>query len=110
MALVNQAIDKQLTALSGVSRPLTAAEVEPLTALGLMPNQAIHDALQNLATAIAAELDKFTGVEAQAAMDVGDELIHQEFRKGDGSNAVAAVKELVGKAKELTGQIKDYAG
>jgi hypothetical protein len=109
MALVNGAIDKQLAALPG-SRPLTVAEAQTLTAVGLMAVQATRDAFQHLAAAIAAELDKYTGVQAQDALDAGAELLHQEFRKGDGSNKIADIEKLFGKAKELVEHVKDYVG
>jgi hypothetical protein len=110
MALVNGAIDKQLTALSGPSRQLTAADAETLTNIGLMAAQATRDACQNLVAAISAELDHYTGVEPQRAVDVASELLHQEFRKGEGFNKIAQLKELVEKVGKLTGQVKDYVG
>jgi hypothetical protein len=109
MKLVNAAIDKQLSALTG-SRPLTATEAQTLTAVGLMAVQATRDALKNLAAAISAELDKYTGVEAQAATDTAAELLHQEFRKGEGSNKIADLKEICEKAGKMTGDIKKYVG
>jgi hypothetical protein len=110
MATVNGGIHNQLNALSGPGRPLTAAEVTTLTGMGLMAFQAYQDAIKNLQSMISAELDKYTGADAQDALDTVDELLHQEFRTGEGENKVADLKEIVGKTKEFAEKIKDYVG
>lgn len=108
MNLVRGAIDKQLSALSGPDRALTAAEAQLLTGLGLMAVQSTRDALAAIVAAISAELDNYSGVDAQAAIDAAAELLHKEFRAGDGSNRVADLKEMVSKTKDMTEQIKGY--
>ena len=109
MQVVAAAIDKQLNALTG-NRQLTAPEVQTLTAVGLMAAQATRDACQNLVNAIAAELDKYTGVEAQAGLDAVSEMLHQEFRKGDGSNKIADLEKMFKDAGEFTEKVKKYVG
>jgi hypothetical protein len=89
---------------------LTAAEAKNLTAVGLLAVQATRDAMKNLVAAIGAELDKYTGVQAQNAMDAVNEVLHHEFGKKEGSNKIADLKELVGKAGEMAGDIKKYVG
>lgn len=108
--LVRDAVDKQLGLLSGADRPLTEEEAQTLTALGLLAAKALEDAVKQLVDAISAELDKYSGFEAQAAADHVAELIHQEFRTGDGSNRIADLKEIVGKFQGLVGNLKDYVG
>ena len=108
MSAARGAIDRQLKAFSGVSRPLTAADVTALDAIGVIALQATRGAMDNLRAMISAELDKYTGASAQAALDNANELLHQEFMKGDGSNKVADLKEAIGKAKDFAGKIKDY--
>jgi hypothetical protein len=108
MSVANGAIERQLKAFYGPSRNLTAADVTTLTNLGLIAQQAYKGALANLAAMISAQLDKYTGAEAQAALDNANELLHQEFMKGDGSNKVADLKEAITKAKDFAGKVKDY--
>jgi hypothetical protein len=109
MAVVDKAIGGQLTAMSHNGQ-LTAAEADALTAVGLLAAQAIRNAQANLVAAISKELDKFSGVAAQDALDDAAELLHQEFGKGDGSNKIGDLKDLVAKAGKMAGDIKKYVG
>jgi hypothetical protein len=108
MSLASNAIDKQLAALGGPIRPLTPAEADALTATGLMAQQAIHDTLAKFVASIAAELDKYSRLQSQPALDAAAELLHQDFRHGDGEDQISDVKELFSKAKELDENIAKY--
>jgi hypothetical protein len=107
MAIVDSAITKQVNALPG-DRALTATEVTTLTGLGLMAWQARQDALKNFVDMITAELDKYNGVDAQAAEDAAAELLHQQFRTGKGDDKIADLKAAMVKTGEMAGQVKEY--
>lgn len=108
MAIVETALKNQMNAMSGASRPLTAADVQKLDIAALLAQQAMKDVLAAFVGLLSAELDKYGGVKADQAQDAAAELIHQEFRKGDGANTITDLKDIVTKTKDLTGQIKGY--
>ena len=110
MKVAYGAVDKALGSVSVANRALSADEVTQLTAAGLLAVAAHRDALTNFQAMIAAELDKYTGVEAQAGLDAIAEKAHAAFMGKESAGKLADVKELLGKAKELGAEVKKYVG
>jgi hypothetical protein len=110
MKLALGAVDRALKSVSVASRPLTSDEVTSLTAAGLIASQAHRDALSNFQAMIAAELDKYTGVAAEAGLDAIAEQAHAAFMGKEAEGKLTAIKEVLGKSKELGDEVKKYVG
>jgi hypothetical protein len=110
MNLAYGAVDRALRSVSVANRALTADEATQLTAAGLIAHQAYVDALANFQAMIAAELDKYTGVDAMAGLDAIAEETHKAFMGGKDENNLAKAKEALEKAHSLGGEVEKYVG
>jgi hypothetical protein len=103
MNLAYGAVDRALQSVSVANRALTADEVTQLTAAGLIAHQAYVDALKNFQSMIAAELAKYSGVEATAGLDAIAEETHKAFMGGKDENKLE-------KAHSLGSEVEKYVG
>ena len=110
MSLVFNMVERELKASYGVSHSLTTEEANRLTGVGLFANQAYQNALKNLQQAISAELDKFTGIDAQNSVDAVAEQLHQAFMDTESESKIADIRAAFDKSKELSGKVAKYVG
>jgi hypothetical protein len=99
----------QAVELSG-GDPLSADEVQKLSGIGLAAFASHQQALRQMQDMIAAELSKWGDVDVSGAAEAIAEKLHQEFMGGASASTLTDAKEALGKAKEFSGKIADYAG